>query len=190
MMNKPDAIVIADYDPAWPARFEEERAAIVAALGEATGGGVTIEHVGSTAVPGLAAKPIIDIMVGVGDPAAAERCVRPLEGIGYVYRGEAGVPGRLFFRKGNPRTHHVHVAQFGGEIWRRTLLFRDFLRAHPEAARQYGQAKRELARRFRASPEAYGPAKEPVVESILARARVWERPHPRPLSHCTDRRHG
>ncbi len=164
----PEIVVVA-YDPSWPARFEEEKARIAAALGDAA---VAIKHVGSTAVPGLAAKPIIDILIGVRDYGGAERQVRPLEGIDYVFCGEAGLPGRLFFRKGNPRSHHAHVVEHGGEIWERTVLFRDLLRRSPELAREYGELKRELAARYRTDPPAYGKAKGPFVEAVLERERA------------------
>src|SRR3989304_1253108 len=142
MMNKPDAIVIADYDPAWPARFEEERAAIVAARGEAMGGVVAIEHIGSTSVPGLAAKPIIDIAIGVRQVADVVPCITPIVGLGYKCMGEFGIPGRLYFRKGKPRSHHIHMVVHKGEFWQRHLAFRDVLRARPDLAGEYARLKR------------------------------------------------
>jgi GrpB-like predicted nucleotidyltransferase (UPF0157 family) len=129
-----DTVVLVPYDEAWPSLFVEERVRIERALGSWV---EAIEHVGSTAVPGLTAKPILDIMVGVSSLRDAKRCIGPLEQLGYEYRGEAGVPGRLFFRKGNPKTHHLHVTEIGSEFWERHPVFRDYLRAHPETARNY-----------------------------------------------------
>ena len=108
-----DTVVLIPYDEAWPSLFVEERVRIERSLGSWAKG---IEHVGSTAVPGLAAKPILDIMVGVRSLRDAERCIRPLEQLCYEYRGEAGVQGRLFFRKGNPKTHHLHLTEIGSEF--------------------------------------------------------------------------
>jgi GrpB-like predicted nucleotidyltransferase (UPF0157 family) len=167
-----EAVVVVDYDAAWPLRFEEERARIVAALGDVTEGRVAVEHVGSTAVPGLAAKPVIDIVVGVRDLDVGERCVGPLEAIGYEYRGEAGIPGRLYFRKGNPRTHHVHMVRHGSELWERHVLFRDLLRERPAIAAEYGALKRELAVRYRTRRLEYTDAKTPFIEEALAEARA------------------
>lgn len=101
-----DLVLVVEYDAAWPRRYEEERARIVDALGELM---TAIEHVGSTAVPGLGGKPVIDIMIGVARQEDGESCVGPLEALGYEYRGEAGIPGRLFFRRGVPRTHSARA---------------------------------------------------------------------------------
>ena len=109
-------VVVVDYDPRWPRQFEEEKARIVAALGDVMEGVVAIEHVGSTAVPGLAAKPIIDIIPGVRDLSYGGLCIQPLERLDYEYLGEMGIPGRFYFRKGDPRTHHLHLVLHGREF--------------------------------------------------------------------------
>ena len=164
-----DPVLIVEHDPEWARRYEEERARIIAALvGLITG----IEHVGSTAVPGLGGKPVIDIMVGVARFEDGERCVAPLEGLGYEYRGEAGIPGRLFFRRGLPRTHQVHLVEQGSDFWEDQLLFRDFLRAHTETAEEYYNLKKELAARFRTDREVYADAKTPFIRTVLERARA------------------
>lgn len=111
-----------------------------------------VQHVGSTAVPGLDAKPTIDILVGVADLAEVDdRAISSMAGIGYEFRGEMGVPGRRYFRKGAsyPRDYNVHVVALGGELWRDTLAFRDRLRADEDAARAYAALKRRLV----ATPE-------------------------------------
>ena len=167
-------VVIVDYDPTWPARFEAGRSAILDAIGEYA---VATEHMGSTAVPGLAAKPIIDIMVLVRDLGDAPACVPRLASLGYDYvpEFEAEMPERRYFRKGPPsgRTHHLHMYAAGEDHWRRYLLFRDYLRAHPEAARQYADLKRGLAERFGSDREGYTDAKTAFVRAIEAKARVW-----------------
>ena len=164
-------VVVVDYDSSWPARYERERASIVAALGDVMEGVAGIEHVGSTAVPGLAAKPIIDIMIGVRELPVGERCVEPLESLGYEYRGDAGIPGRYYFRKGNPRSHHLHMVQHGTEFWQRHLLFRDLLRERPAVAQEYAALKKELAVQYRTDRLAYTEAKTPFIDAALARER-------------------
>ena len=160
-------VVVVDYDPSWPARYERERASIVEALGDVMKGVAGIEHVGSTAVPGLAAKAIIDIMVGIRELPVGERCVQPLESLGYEYRGDAG-PGRYYFRKGNPRSHQLHMDEHGSEFWQRHILFRDLLRKRPAVALEYAALKKELAVRYRTDRIAYMEAKTPFIESALA----------------------
>ena len=166
------AIVVTDYDPAWPAMFEAERAKLSAALGPLV---VVIEHVGSTAVPGLAAKPIIDLLVGVRSLDEAERrCIEPLAAIGYAFVAEyrAWLPDELFFRKGvaGPWTHHVHMMQPSGPGWERRLVFRDYLRAHPDAAEAYANLKRKLAARFKDDIASYRNGKDAFVEDVMAKA--------------------
>ena len=167
-----DTVVLVPYDEAWPALFDQERALIERALGSWAQG---IEHVGSTAVPGLAAKPILDIMVGVGSLRGAEQYLQPLEQLGYECRGEAGVPGRLFLRKGDPRSHHLHVTESESEFWERHLSFRNYLRAHPETAREYARLKHYLAERFRTDRTAYTEAKTAFISEVVRRATEDER---------------
>jgi GrpB-like predicted nucleotidyltransferase (UPF0157 family) len=162
-----NTVVLVPYDEAWPSLFAEERARIERALGSRA---ERVEHVGSTAVPGLPAKPILDIMVCVRSLREAECCIRPLEQLYYDYRGEAGVPGRLFFRKGDPRSHHLHVTPIGGKFWERHLVFRDYLRAHPETALEYAQLKHRLAGRFRRDRAAYTEAKTDFISEVVRRA--------------------
>ena len=164
-------VIVVEYDPTWPARYERERAGIVEALGDVMEGVAGIEHVGSTAVPGLAAKPIIDIMVGLRELPVGERCVQPLEGLGYEYRGDAGIPGRYYFRKGNPRSHHLHMVEHGSEFWQRHILFRDLLRERPAVAREYAALKKELAVQYRTDRLAYTEAKTPFIDAALSRER-------------------
>ena len=163
-------IMVSDYDPAWPATFEQERASLHTALGPLV---LTVEHIGSTAVPGLAAKPIIDLQLSVRDLAEARSgCVAPLQALGYAYlpEYEARLPGQLFFRKGQPWSHHLHVLQDDHPRWRRRLLFRDHLRNHPEAVRAYAKLKRDLAAAFDDDMSGYMNAKSAFVAATLAEA--------------------
>ncbi len=154
-------IAIADPDPRWPARFERERARIGDALGDRA---LAIEHVGSTAVPGLAAKPIVDILVAVAEPDDA-RLQAALEASGYELRVRE--PGHRMFRT-PARDVHVHVWAEGDPEVGRTLRFRDRLRASPEDRERYERLKRELAGREWRDMNEYADAKGPLIEEILA----------------------
>ena len=166
-----DEVVIAAYDPSWPEVFAGEAKAIRQALGNVL---VGIEHVGSTAIPGLASKPVIDIVASVTSLAAGTALVPALEALGYDCRGENGIPGRLFFRKGLiefKRTHHLHLVEAGHEQWESMLAFRDYLRSHPGNARRYEELKRTLAVKFRDNRSAYTNGKADFVQAVLAKAR-------------------
>jgi GrpB-like predicted nucleotidyltransferase (UPF0157 family) len=128
---------------------------------------------GSTAVPGLSAKPIIDIMLAVQCLGAPETYARPLEPLGYAHHPLPDEPDRLFFRKGRPRTHHLHVVEAGSWTLRRHLLLRDYLRAHPQTAREYERLKCDLAARFKLERAAYTQGKTEFIEAVVAQAQAW-----------------
>jgi GrpB-like predicted nucleotidyltransferase (UPF0157 family) len=161
-----EPIRIVPYDPEWPAGFERERLALERVLGPAATGG--IHHVGSTAVPGLDAKPIIDILVGVEDLPSARECIEPLAQVGYLY-APYRVDEMAWFCKPSPahRTHHLHLVPSGSPRFHAELAFRDHLRAHAEVAREYAALKRRLAERFENDREAYTEAKWGFVSSVL-----------------------
>jgi GrpB-like predicted nucleotidyltransferase (UPF0157 family) len=167
-------IVVSDHDPAWTAMFEQERALVLDALGPIV---VTVEHVGSTAVPGLAAKPIIDLLVGVRSLAEARsHCVEPMRALHYRYMAEyeTWLPGEMLFRKGppGPWTHHVHLMEPTCPRWEEFTLVRDYLRRHQEVASAYADLKRALALVFGDDIAGYRNAKAPFIEAIMARARA------------------
>jgi GrpB-like predicted nucleotidyltransferase (UPF0157 family) len=167
-------IVVVDYDPEWPGMFEQERTRLAAALGPLV---LMIEHIGSTSVPGLAAKPIIDLLIGVQSlPAAQARSIETLSAMGYAYLPDytSWLPGEIFFRKGMPWTHHVHVMEPSNPRWENRLLFRDYLRAHPDSARAYATLKRDLAVAFRDDIAAYRTAKNDFVADVVAKARCGQ----------------
>lgn len=174
-----DAVIIADYDPAWPLRFEAERARILQAIGRWA---VAVEHIGSTAVPGLASKPIIDIMVGVADLDSAAHCIAPLQAMGYEYvpEFEATLPERRYFRRRlSGDAYHLHMVAVTSDFWERHLLFRDYLRVHPETARAYERLKRDLAARFGRDRAAYTDAKTAFITTVEEKARA-EKAAPKP----------
>lgn len=160
-------IVVEEYNPAWASLYEQERKAIVAAIGPYI---ANIEHVGSTSVPGLAAKPIIDIGIDLNTYPLPKGAIAAMEALGYEYKGEYGISGREYFRKVSPRSYHVHAYSPGNPEWEAHILFRDYLRAHPEAARQYGQLKRELAAHH-TDVNAYTDDKTDFIKTTLAKAR-------------------
>ena len=166
-------VVIVPYNPEWSREFEQERARLEETFASTN---AVIEHIGSTAVPGLAAKPVIDIMVGVAALSDAEARIDSLraEGYEYVPEYEAQLPQRRYFRKplAGPRTHHVHCVLRGSSFWHDHLTFRDYLRAHPAAARAYATLKQDLASRHAADREAYSEGKSEFIRSILTHART------------------
>jgi GrpB-like predicted nucleotidyltransferase (UPF0157 family) len=168
-----DDVEIVPYDPAWPVQFAAEAARLCAVLDPALVLG--IEHFGSTAIPGLAAKPIIDILVAVRSLAQAKATmIEPIIALGYVYWPDNPKSDRMFFVKGMPpygerRTHHVHITEPGGEMWQRRLAFRDHLRANPAEASRYEALKRNLAAQFPADRERYTDAKTEYVEGVHRR---------------------
>jgi GrpB-like predicted nucleotidyltransferase (UPF0157 family) len=161
-----EAIRLVAHDPGWAARFEEERALLMEAIGEWAVGG--IHHVGSTAVPGLEAKPIIDILVGVRDLETSRTCFAPLADIGYLYAPY--LPREMhWFCKPDParRTHHLHLVPLDSQRYRDELDFRDRLRADPDLAERYLSLKRELATAHPDDREAYTYAKAPFIAAAL-----------------------
>lgn len=167
-----EGVSVEPHDPQWPVRFEEEAAILQAAIGPWITGG--IHHVGSTAVPGLCAKPIIDIAVGVESLEASRPCIAVLRSLDYLYspyRGDV----MHWFCKPDParRTHHLHLiptdtARLGDET-----IFRDYLVAHPDHASEYGALKERLAAKYADDREAYTRAKADFVRALTTRAREW-----------------
>ncbi|MDJ0702492.1 MAG: GrpB family protein [Leptolyngbyaceae cyanobacterium MO_188.B28] len=169
-----DAIVIVDYDSRWPHWFEQESVYLRAILTRDLV--LRIEHIGSTAIPGMAAKPIIDMLVEISSFDRAKAIAIPklqAEGYDYIWRSDRP-PGHMMFIKRSgpkgPRTHHLHMAPSGHKLWDR-LYFRDYLRADPEEAQRYALLKRDLANRFPIDREAYTNGKSAYVELITAKAQ-------------------
>lgn len=168
-------LMIVPYSPMWPQMFQQERERLLAAVGEFV---ETIEHVGSTAVPGLAAKPVIDIMIGVSNLREVEQpCITAIEGLGYEYVQwiEAVMPERRYFRKSDAsgmRTHQIHLWQIDNPEYDRHIVFRDYLRAHPEEAAAYAAVKRELIGQFD-DVNDYAEAKSAFILPCQERAYAW-----------------
>lgn len=165
-----EPIKLVDYDPTWPERFQVEREALEGVLRPWLTG--PIVHIGSTAIPGMIAKPIVDIMAGVADLASSEpvqSAVRELQYVYFPYRPEV----MHWFCKPSPnrRTHHLHIVPVGSPLWAERLLFRDYLRADATAADAYARLKVELAEKYRSDREAYTDAKSEFVTEVLIVAK-------------------
>ena len=164
-------ITIAEYDPEWADMFERQKQQLADIIGQSV---KAIEHIGSTAVPGLAAKPIIDIMAGLKDFQLADIIVLKLIEQGYQYFGqyEDEIPDRRFFKKvaAGQTISHIHMVEFASEFWQRHLLFRDYLRANPDVARQYAELKIDLAKKDWQDSNDYCRAKTDFIREIEKQA--------------------
>lgn len=156
---------LVDYDPAWSIEFEAERARIQSVAGDVVRG---IEHYGSTAVEGMRAKPVLDILVGVSPLSAWIECKHPLEKLGYDYAEHAGVPGHFIFGRGrdrSERTHLIHVVEFDGESWRQNLAFRDALRSDNSLRTEYLRIKEHAANLTPEGRARYNEIKQSFFEN-------------------------
>jgi len=138
---------------------------------------VTIQHIGSTSIPGLCAKPVIDIAAAVEELRHGEQCVKPLAEVGYEYKGDAGLPGRHFFAKGSKdhRTHYLHVEELNGTNWLNHILFRDYLWKQPADVSKYADLKADLAGKYSDDRVAYAAGKDAYIEAIIgAASRLYE----------------
>ena len=160
---------LSPYRDEWPALFETEKKILVSAIGDRVR---DIQHVGSTSVPGMRAKPILDIAIAVEEFEAATVCVEPLIGLGYTYRGENGIPRRHYFQKGEPCTHHIHMVEETSEEWTKLVLFRDFLRSDRNVAEAYGRLKTALVDSLARDRKAYLAAKAEFITEAIKEARA------------------
>ncbi len=174
-------VQIAPPDPRWAQQFHQESQVVKAALGP---NAVTVHHIGSTAVPDIHAKPIVDMLVEAADIQAVDRYSHAMEEQGYQALGEHGIPGRRYFRKVDPagvHLFHVHVFQVGSLEAQRHLAFRNFLRAHPDWAHRYSELKRALAAAYPTDLEAYMDGKAPFIQEAERRALAWWTGSQRPV---------
>jgi GrpB-like predicted nucleotidyltransferase (UPF0157 family) len=168
-----DRVDLVDYDPRWPSLFDEEAARLRAALTGLDLGPLRLEHFGSTAIPGIAAKPIIDIMLVSAEPSRWPDLIEPIKSLDYVYWTDDPRRDRMFFVKGMPpfgprRTHHIHVHT--PDDARPALVFRDYLLRHPAAIARYARLKRELQALHPTDREAYTAGKSELVAEIVREA--------------------
>ena len=167
-------VEVVPHDPMWKDAFEAESNDIADALGDNV---VAIHHIGSTSIPGIYAKPIIDLLVEVNDITQVADRNSQMESLEYEAMGEFGIPGRRYFRKDNRdrvRTHHVHTFEMGSAQVERHLLFRDYMIAHPDEAQAYSDLKRMLAQQYPTSIESYMDGKDGFIKAIDQKAKQWQ----------------
>ncbi len=169
-MTIDEPVLLETYDPTWPQYFEQERDRMCVALGFDV---TAIEHIGSTAVSGLRAKPIIDIMLGVNSFPPSPQVSNELIRIGFEALGEAGVPGRLCFRRREAISFNVHVVERERTHWKSNLALRDYLRRHPNEVSRYEEAKVTAVRSGASSLLEYSEAKAVVMKELVSRALAW-----------------
>ena len=164
-------ITLVGYNPDWPKVFEQECRLLLKALGDSV---AQIEHIGSTAVPGLVSRPIIDIMVGLADFSMANSVVPEIVNLGYTYfpKFEDVMPNRRFFKQlvDGTATHHIHMTEIDSEFWRRHLLFRDYLRSHPEMAAEYATLKKQLAKQDWNDSNDFAETKTDFIKKVEEQA--------------------
>lgn len=166
-------IEVVPYDPNWPRLFQEERDKLLETLGEIH---IIPHHIGSTSVVGLAAKPIIDILLEVENVADIDAVPHLFEGLGYEVMGEFGIPGRRYYRKGGERrTHHIHAFQTQDPGLERHLAFRDYLAAHPDIMGEYASLKKEVAIACNNDITTYSAGKNDFVKYHEAQALLWRK---------------
>ncbi|MDN7245646.1 GrpB family protein [Planococcus shenhongbingii] len=166
-------VVVSPYDEQWVLLFTKEADELKMILGEER---VSIHHFGSTSIPGLEAKPIIDILAVAKDITLVDGYNPALKAFGYEGKGENGIPGRRYFQKGgNDRTHHLHIYQIDSPEIERHLAFRDYLRTHSDVMKEYGGLKRRLSRQFPYDIESYIRGKEELALKIQEEALAWYR---------------
>jgi len=172
MMRK---VEVVPYNPVWRGTFEEEATHVAAVLGDNV---VAVHHIGSTAIPTIHAKPIIDMLVEVRDITKVDECSLVMHALGYESMGEFGMAGRRFFRKENDtgiRTHHVHTFAVDSAEVERHLAFRDYLRVHADDAQRYSKLKQDLAQQYQHDIEGYRDGKDAFIKDMQEKAVAWQR---------------
>ncbi|MDQ0159600.1 GrpB family protein [Alkalibacillus salilacus] len=164
-------VIVCSYNPDWILRFKHEAEKLQEVF---ISEDIIIYHIGSTAIPGLKAKPIIDIMVVIDNIVRVDQYVDGMRNLGYEPKGENGIPGRCYFQKGGDRrSHHVHVFEVGSPDIDRHLAFRDYLNTYPNDKHRYGDLKYDLAKAYPHDVASYIKGKESLVEEIEAKAIHW-----------------
>ncbi len=171
---KPRRVRVVPHDPAWTEGFEREAAALRSVLGDEA---LAVHHIGSTSVPGLQAKPTIDVLIEAREIETLDDLEAAMAERGYEAWGEYGIPGRRFFTRdlGPERLCNVHAFETGSPEVERHLAFKDYLREHPQTARAYGDLKGDLAERFPGDIEAYMDGKDAFVKWVEREALSWSR---------------
>ncbi len=159
-------VVLLSYNPAWKKLYEEEKKLISFVIGEQA---LDIQHVGSTSIPGVKSKPIIDIAIGVESLKDRDTCIKPLEEMGYQYKNDSGVKGRYFFVKGSEdnRTHYIHLVKLNSEQWKNFIFFRDYLRKNKKAVEKYNILKEKIAEKYKDDRDTYTLRKSIFIKKVI-----------------------
>ena len=163
-----DIVKLIPYNSNWERLFEDEKSSLQEVIGAYV---LDIQHVGSTSIPGMIAKPIIDIAIAVQSFEDATVCIKPIEQLGYEYRGEFGIPRRHYFTKGDPRTHHIHMNEISSRDWLDQITYRNYLIQHPGVAKEYAELKVKLAQSYPTNRQLYTESKAPFINHVLQLAR-------------------
>lgn len=162
---------VVSYNPNWKDMYKEESEKIENMLNDII---IDIHHIGSTAIPGIKAKPVIDILVEVKNIEGVDQYNHKMKELGYEAMGEYGIPKRRFFRKGeNKRTHHIHIFQTGNEEIERHINFKEYLIAHPDKAREYSKLKEKLSNKYTYDVKNYTNSKSDFIKEIDKKAKLW-----------------
>jgi GrpB-like predicted nucleotidyltransferase (UPF0157 family) len=165
-----EPVELVPHNPQWAEWYLEESASLKKTLGDDAKG---IEHFGSTAIPNIWAKPIVDILIGVGPDILSKEKRQCLINIGYKYYGEAGVTGRLYFTKRAQRNFNLAVVSWGGPLWHANILFRDYLKCHPDESRLYEKSKKAVVKKGSLHLFEYSDRKKPIISKLMKNAEKW-----------------
>lgn len=164
---------VVSYNSNWKEDYINESEKIQNIMDEEI---VKTHHIGSTAIPGIYAKPVIDILIEVKDISNVDKYNKEMEKLGYISKGESGIKNRRFFLKGEyNRTHHVHIFETGNSEVKRHLNFRDYMIAHPEDAKRYEELKKELSIKFRYDNKGYCNGKNAFIKEMAIKANEWSK---------------
>lgn len=163
-------VMIVEYQPDWSEEYRAEKTILSNLIGHLV---LDIQHIGSTSIDQCSAKPVIDIAIAIHSIHEADELVELLTAHGYEYRGDAGIPGRHFFTKGTKenRTHYLHVEELNGALWENHILFRDYLRRHPQSVAEYCALKKKIAEQYPEDRERYTEGKSSFITGIIERAK-------------------
>lgn len=161
-----EKVKLSAYNPAWEKLYKKEEKLLIPIVEKY---GVIIEHIGSTAIPGSKAKPIIDIAIGVKNLKDVEKFIKPLKKLEYECRHDDSVDKRYFFTKGNKThtTHHLHIVKINSKLWKNQIIFRDYLRRHKDVVKKYNKLKAELAEKYKNDRKKYVAGKDKFIKSII-----------------------
>ncbi len=165
-----EPVELVPHNPKWPEWFLKEKISLEKTLGDDA---KAIEHIGSTAISNIWAKPIVDILIGVGADLLSKEKRQSLIGLGYKYYGEANITWRLYFTKRGQRNFNLAVVSWGGPLWHSNILFRDYLKCHPDESRRYEKSKKTIVKKGSLHLFEYSDRKKPIISKLMKNAEKW-----------------